>query len=347
MKKYNAFAFILLASILTQCTSSEALFTINEEKLKTQYTLQESLSVEILNPKSEKLDSIVYSLNEKRIGSAKSTNKFTYSLQAEKLGYVNLKAAFYKDGDVEKDSTRIEIVSSVAEPKVLTYSIVNTYPHDIHAYTQGLEFYKGILYEGTGQYGESTLRKTDFKTGKVDIKIDLDQRFFGEGITVLNDKIYQLTWQENTAFVYDAKTFRKEKEIPFYKKMEGWGLTTDGKNLYMTDSSERIHILDPNTLQQIDYLNVYSGKLKIDALNELEWVDGKIYSNIYQKNYIVVINSKTGDVEAMLDLSDLRNKITVLPDTDVLNGIAYNPATKTFFVTGKNWDKMFEIRINP
>ena len=347
MKKYNVFAFILLASILTQCTSSEALFTINEDKLKTQYTLQESLSVEILNPKSEKLDSIVYSLNEKRIGSAKSTDKFTYSLQTQKLGYVNLKAAFYKDGDVAKDSTRIEIVSSVAEPKVLTYSIVNTYPHDIHAYTQGLEFYEGVLYEETGQYGESTLRKTDFKTGKVDIKIDLDQRFFGEGITFLNNKIYQITWKENTAFVYDATTFKKEKEIPFYKNMEGWGLTTDGKKLYMTDSSERIHILDPNTLQQIDYLNVYSGKLKIDALNELEWVDGKIYSNIYQKNFIVVVNPKTGDVEAMLDLSDLRNKITVLPETDVLNGIAYNPATKTFFVTGKNWDKMFEIRINP
>lgn len=347
MKKYNAFAFILLASILTQCTSSEALFTINEDKLKTQYTPQESLSVEILNPKSEKLDSIVYSLNEKRIGSSKSTDKFTYPLQTEKLGYANLKAAFYKDGDVAKDSTRIEIVSSVAEPKVLTYAVVNTYPHDIHAYTQGLEFYQGILYEGTGQYGESTLRKTDYKTGKVDIKIDLEQRFFGEGITFLNDKIYQLTWQENTAFIYDAKTFKKEKEIPFYKKMEGWGLTTDGKNLYMTDSSERIHILDPNTLQQIDYLNVYSGKMKIDALNELEWVDGKIYSNIYQKNFIVVVNPKTGDVEAMLDLSDLRNKITVLPDTDVLNGIAYNPTTKTFFITGKNWDKMFEIRINP
>ena len=347
MKKYNAFAFILLASILTQCTSSEALFTIDEEKLKTQYTPLESLSVEILNPKSERLDSIVYSLNEKRIGSTKNTDKFTYALQTEKLGYANLKAAFYKDGDVAKDSTRIEIVSSVAEPKVLTYSIVNTYPHDIHSYTQGLEFHDGVLYEGTGQYGESTLRKTDYKTGKVDIKIDLDQRFFGEGITFLNDKIYQITWKENTAFVYDAATFKREKEIPFYKSMEGWGLTNDGKNLYMTDSSERIHILDPNSFQQIDFINVYSGKMKIDAVNELEWVDGKIYGNIYQKDFIVVINPKKGDVEAMLDLSDLKKKITLLPETDVLNGIAYNPTTKTFFVTGKNWDKMFEIRINP
>lgn len=347
MKKYNAFAFILLATLLTQCTSSEALFTINEDKLKTQYTPLESLSVEILNPKSEKLDSIVYSLNEKRIGSSKSTDKFTYPLQTEKLGYANLKAAFYKDGDVAKDSTRIEIVSSVAEPKVLTYAVVNTYPHDIQAYTQGLEFHDGVLYEGTGQYGESTLRKTDFKTGKVDVKIDLDQRFFGEGITFLNGKIYQITWKENTAFVYDAATFKKEKEIPFYKSMEGWGLTNDGKNLYMTDSSERIHVLDPNSFQQIDFINVYSGKMKIDAVNELEWVDGKIYGNIYQKDFIVVINPKTGDVEAMLDLSDLKKKITLLPDTDVLNGIAYNPTTKTFFITGKNWDKMFEIRINP
>lgn len=347
MKKYNAFAFMLLGLLLTNCQGTEDLFTINEDKLKTQYTPQESLSIEILNPKAAKLDSVVYSLNDKRIGAVKSIDKFTFPLKDQKLGYANLKASFFYDGSTEKDSTRIEVVSAVAEPKVLTYSIVNTYSHDIHAYTQGLEFHDGVLYEGTGQYGESTLRKTDYKTGKVDIKIDLDQRFFGEGITFLNDKIYQITWQENTAFVYDAKTLKKEKEIPFYKKMEGWGLTTDGKNLYMTDSSERIHILDPNTLQQIDYLNVYSGKLKIDALNELEWVDGKIYSNIYQKNFIVIVNPKTGDVEAMLDLSDLRNKITVLPETDVLNGIAYNPSTKTFFVTGKNWDKMFEIRINP
>lgn len=345
MKKYNLLGFILLAILLSNC-ASENLFSIDQDKLKTQYTTAESLSVTVLNPKKEKIDSVVYSLNDTKIGTVKGDGKFEFSLNNQKLGYSNLKADFYSDGSTEKDSTRIEIVSAIATPKVLTYSIVNTYPHDIHAYTQGLEFHNGVLYEGTGQYGESTLRKLDYKTGKIDLKLDLEPRYFGEGITFLNGKIYQITWKENTAFVYDAATMKKEKEVPFYKSMEGWGLTNDGKNLYMTDSSERIHVLDPNSFQQIDFINVYSGKMKIDAVNELEWVDGKIYGNIYQKDFIVVINPKTGDVEAMLDLSDLKKKITLLPDTDVLNGIAYNPMTKTFFVTGKNWDKLFEIRIN-
>lgn len=347
MKKYNALAFILLGLTLTNCEGTkEDIFSINEEKLKGQYTQNDPLLIEVLNPKSEKIDSVVYAVNDKRVGSQKSGAAFSFDLKNEKLGYNEVKTSVYYGGKTEVDSTRIEIVSGV-EPKILKYTIVNTYPHDINAYTQGLEFYNGVLYEGTGQYGESTLRKTDYKTGKIDIKVDLEQRFFGEGITFLNDKIYQLTWKENTTFVYDAKTLKKEKEVPYFKQMEGWGLTNDGKNLYMTDSSERIHILEPNSLEQIDYINVYSGKLKIESINELEWADGKIYGNIYQKNFIIVIDPKTGIVEGMLDLTELETKITKLPETDVLNGIAYNPATKTFFVTGKDWDKMFEIKILP
>jgi glutamine cyclotransferase len=346
MKKYNALASIFLGLLITNCGGTEDLFNINEEKLKGQYTLPDQLSVEILNPKTEKIDSVVYELNGKRVGSQKSGSTFSYQLKNEKLGYNEVKTSVFYDGAVEVDSTRIEIVSNI-QPKLLKYTIVNTYPHDINAYTQGLEFYNGILYEGTGQYGNSTLRKTDYKTGKIDLKIDLEQQFFGEGITFLNDKIYQLTWQENTAFVYDAKTLKKEKQFTYYKKMEGWGLTSDGKNLYMTDSSERIHILNPATFEPIDYINVYSLGTKIDSVNELEWIDGKIYGNVYQKDAIAVIDPKTGAVEAIINLAELTTKITKLPNTDVLNGIAYNPATQTIFVTGKNWDKMFEIRINP
>lgn len=346
MKKYNALALILLGLLLTNCGGTEDLFNINEEKLKSQYTTDETVSIEILNPKSEKIDSVVYSINDKRVGSQKDTSLFSYELKNEKFGYGEVKTAIYYDGEVEKDSTQIEIVSNI-QPKLLSYTIVNTYPHDTSAYTQGLEFYNGVLYEGTGQYGESTLRKTDYKTGKVDLKVDLEPRFFGEGITFLNDKIYQLTWQENTAFVYDAKTLKKEKQFTYPQNMEGWGLTNDGTNLYMTDKTERIHILDPNTFQELDYINVYSLKTRIEAVNELEWVDGKIYGNVYQKDAIAVINPKTGAVEGILNMADLETKITKLPDTDVLNGIAYNPVSKTFFITGKNWDKMFEIRINP
>jgi glutamine cyclotransferase len=266
-------------------------------------------------------------------------------LKNQKLGYQNLKAVVYFDGENSEATTRIELVSNV-QPKSLKYTIVNTYPHDIGAYTQGLEFYRDTLYEGTGQYGTSYLRKTDYKTGKVFKQINLDSKYFGEGITILNNKVYQLTWQNNEGFVYDADTFKKERTFTYFKPIEGWGLTNDGKLLYQSDGTEKIWILDPTTLKEVDYINVYSYETKIKAVNELEWINGKIFGNVYQKNAIAVINPKTGAVEGVINLADLENKITKLPDTDVLNGIAYNSKTKTIFVTGKNWDKMFEIKVS-
>jgi glutamine cyclotransferase len=346
MKKYNALAFILLGLLLTNCRgTNEDFFTINEAKLKANYNSNDAVALEILNPKTQKIDSVVYFVNNKRAGLVKGAEAFSFSLKEQKLGYQNIKASIFYEGEIETDSTRIEVISNV-EPKLLSYSIVNTYPHDTNAYTQGLEFYDGILYEGTGLHEKSSLRKTDYKTGIVDLKIDLDAKYFGEGITFLNDKIYQLTWEETTAFVYDAKTLKKIKEIPYTKKIEGWGLTNNGTYLYQSDGSEKIYKLDPETLNIVDYINVYSKDTKVKELNELEWVDGKIYSNVYQKNFIVIINPANGTVEGILDMKELDKLIIHLPDTNVLNGIAYNPKTKTFFVTGKNWDKMFEIKIN-
>lgn len=360
MRKYNALAVILLASLFTiSCISckneksSESYFSFNEDILKAQYTSKESLKLEILNPQSKKIDSIVYSINNKKIGLVKGAEKLSFDFKDQKLGYQNLKANIYFEGNTEVDSTRVELISDIT-PKVLSYTIVNTYPHDHQAYIEGLEFYKDTLYEGTGNgegndtgiRGVSSMRKVDYKTGKVLKKVEYPEAIFGEGISILNGKIYQLTYKQNECYVYDVTTFKKLKTLPYYKPMEGWGMTNDGKNLYYNDGSEKIHIVDPETFKQIDYLNVYSGANKIPNINELEWVDGKIYSNIYQKNFVIVINPKNGAVEAMLDLSDLEKKRTKLADVDVLNGIAYNPKTKTFFVTGKNWDKMFEIKIN-
>ena len=357
MRNYNALAFILLATLLVvSCkvdTNTESFFSINEAVLKAQYTPKESIKLEVIDSSNKKIDSIVYSINNLKVGSVKGNGKLSFSLKDQKLGYQNLKANIYFEGTTEVDSTRVELISDIT-PKVLTYTIVNTYPHDIKAYTEGLEFYRDTLYEGTGNgagnetgiKGISSMRKVDYKTGKVIKKVEYPEVVFGEGISILNGKIYQLTYKQNECYVYDVTTFKKLKTLPYYKEMEGWGMTNDGKNLYYNDGSEKIHIVNPETLQQIDYLNVYSGGSKIPSINELEWVDGKIYSNIYQKNFIIVINPKNGAVEAMLDLSDLENKRTKLSDVDVLNGIAYNPKTKTFFVTGKNWDKMFEIKIN-
>lgn len=352
MKKYNLLAFILLATIISSCNETKNYFSINESKLEAQYKPTESLLLSVLNNENKIFDSIVYTINDKKIGSVMNTSDFKFALKNQKLGYQNIVASVFYDGQKEKDSSRVELISDV-KPKMLTYKIVNIYPHDHQAYIEGLEFYNDTLYEGTGngegsdtgKRGVSSLRKVDYKTGKVLKKVEYGPEIFGEGISILNEKIYQLTYKQNECYVYDVKTFEKLNTLPYYKPMEGWGMTNDGKNLYYNDGSEKIHIVDPETFKQIDYFNVYSENSKITEINELEWVDGKIYSNIYQKDAIVIINPKRGDVEAIIDLSDLKTKITKLADVDVLNGIAYNKKTKTFFVTGKNWDKMFEIKI--
>jgi glutamine cyclotransferase len=225
----------------------------------------------------------------------------------------------------------------------LNYTIVNTYPHDINAYTQGFEFYNGVLLEGTGQYKESSLRKTDHTTGKVTQQIKLEDNYFGEGITVLNGKIYQLTWKEKTGFVYDVNTLKLEKKFTF--ETDGWGLTNDGTNLYMSDGSEKIYIVDPATFKVVDSISVYTAGSKIDSINEMEWINGKIWANIYQKDVIAVIDPKTGAVENVINCAELKSKVTQHPEIDYFNGIAYNPSTKTYFVTGKNWDKTFELKI--
>jgi glutamine cyclotransferase len=355
MKKYNFLFIILLGVILSNCGGAKKennnLFSFDTNQFKAQYLPQESVELTLLNPNSKTVDSVVYYVNESKIGITRGLGKLTFDFKGQKLGYQNLKAIVYYEGELTEASYQVELVSNV-EPKLLQYTIVNTYPHDIQAYTQGLEFYRDTLYEGTGNgsgpsgnKGISSLRKTNYKTGEVFKKIELADQYFGEGITILNNKVYQLTWLNNEGYVYNVDTFKKEKTLPYYKKMEGWGLTSDGKSLYMTDSSETIHILNPDTFTEVSSINVYSLANKVKAVNELEWIDGRIYGNVYQKDAIAVINPISGAVEGILNLADLKTKISQLPDTDVLNGIAYNPKTKTIFVTGKNWDKMFEIKI--
>jgi glutamine cyclotransferase len=160
----------------------------------------------------------------------------------------------------------------------------------------------------------------------------------------MNDKIYQLTWKEKTGFIYNANTFKLEKTFTYDKDIEGWGMTNDGTHLYQTDGTEKIWKKNPATQKMIDYVNVYSGSSKIQSINELEWINGKIFCNVWQKDAIAIVNPTSGAVESILDLSGLRTKIES-PNAEVLNGIAYNPKTKTIFVTGKNWDKTFEIQV--
>jgi glutamine cyclotransferase len=347
MFKLKLFAFIALGVISNSCKEDENalknLFSIENASIKPILKLEESIDLVLQNKENKTIDSVVYYINEKRVGSVKGNEKLPFALKNQKLGNQSIKALVYFESKNIDISTSFSIYAS-QEPKILNYSIVTTYPHDINAYTQGFEFYNGILLEGTGQYKESTLRKTDYKTGKVTEQIKLEDKYFGEGITVLKDKIYQLTWEENTGFVYDAKTFKLEKTFSF--ETEGWGITNDGEKLYMSDGSEKIYILDPVTLKVVDKICVYTAGSKIESINEMEWVNGKIWANVYQKDVIAVINPKTGAVENVINCSELKSKVTQHSELDAFNGIAFNQSTKTYFVTGKNWDKTFEIKID-
>jgi glutamine cyclotransferase len=346
MLKLKLFAFIVLCVISNSCKDDEnalkKLFSIENTTLKPILKLEESIDLVLQNKENKNIDSVIYYINDIKVGAVKGNEKLPFALKNQKLGNQTIKALVYFEGK------SIDILSSFSiyaskEPQILNYKIVNTYPHDINAYTQGFEFYNGVLLEGTGQYKESTLRKTDYKSGKVTEQIKLEDQYFGEGITLLKDKIYQLTWKEKKGFVYDAKTFKLEKTFSF--ETEGWGITNDGEKLYMSDGTEKIYIINPETFKVEDFINVYTNGAKIEAVNEMEWINGRIWANIYQKDAIAVINPKTGAVENVINCSELRSKVTQHPELDAFNGIAYNPATKTYFVTGKNWDKTFEIVI--
>jgi glutamine cyclotransferase len=348
MKKYNFLFIILLGTILSNCGGAKkennSLFTFDTAHFKEQYQPQESIELNLLNPNSKEVDSVVYFVNDAKISSAKGLGKISFELKNQKLGYQNLKAIIYYEGENTEATDRVELVSNV-EPKLLKYTVVNTFAHDTASFTEGLEFHNDTLFESTGQKGNSYFRKYDYKTGKVYKQTNLDAKYFGEGITFVNNKLYQLTWQEKTGFVYNATTLKLEKTFTYKKDIEGWGMTNDGKYIYQTDGTEKIWKMDPATLEMIDYINVYSGNAKIKSINELEWINGQIYSNVWQKDAIAVVNPTNGSVEGVLDMSGLR-KFIKNPTAEVLNGIAYNPRTKTIFVTGKNWDKLFEIKVS-
>lgn len=355
MYKYKLFALIVLGTILQACDDSKNnknIFAIDTSVLKQAYNPTESIALKVKNQQNKVIDSTIFYLNDKNIGKTLKNESLQFSLENQKLGYTKAKALVYFEGKNAETETNFTIYAKDA-PTQLKFKIVSTYPHDIKAYTQGYEFYKDTLLEGTGNgagagtgiKGISSIRKTDYKTGKIFKEADLSEQIFGEGITVLQDKLYQLTYKNNEAYIYDVNTFKKEKTLPYFKQMEGWGLTNDGTYLYMSDGSEKIYKLDPETFKMIDYINVYTNANKIDSLNELEWINGKIWANIYQKQAIIIIDPKTGTIEHIINCSELKSKVTNHPDLDAFNGIAYNLKTKTIFVTGKNWDKAFEIKI--
>jgi glutamine cyclotransferase len=224
------------------------------------------------------------------------------------------------------------------------YEVVNTWRHDMAAFTQGLIFHDGALLESTGQNGSSSLRRVELKTGKVLQKIDVPAQFFAEGMTLFGGKIYQLTWQNHKGFIYDPKTFEKQGEFRY--DGEGWGLTHDGESLILSDGTNQIRFLDPGTFEVKRTISVYDRGQPLRELNELEYVKGEIYSNIWHTDQIVRIDPRTGRILGWINLSGLIAPGDVRdPDEAVLNGIAYDEAGDRLFVTGKLWPKLFEIRL--
>jgi glutamine cyclotransferase len=226
---------------------------------------------------------------------------------------------------------------------VYTYNIVNTYPHDPDAFTQGLVFEDGILYEGTGRFGHSTLRRVELETGAILQIRDLADQFFGEGITIYGDRIIQLTWQSNVGFVYDKDSFELLQQFNY--STEGWGITHDGEHLIMSDGTSTLHCLDPQTFEEISQLEVFDNNGPVTRLNELEYIQGEIYANIWQTDRIARISPETGRVVGWVDLEGLLTAEDRSEPVDVLNGIAYDADTDRLFVTGKLWPKLFEIEL--
>jgi len=232
-----------------------------------------------------------------------------------------------------------------------TFKVVHMFPHDSSAYTQGLIFHQGVLYEGTGLNGRSSLRKVRMETGEVLQRVDLSAEFFGEGIALLHGEIAQLTWRSHKGFIYSLSDFRRLREFSY--PGEGWGLTTDGRDFYMSDGTAEIRVLDgpgllKGGLQKAKRrVTVHDGGKNITQLNELEWVDGEIFANIWQTDHIARISPQTGKVIGWIDLKGLLSPMFKLEDGAVLNGIAYDAATKRLFVTGKLWPSVFEIQLVP
>jgi glutamine cyclotransferase len=223
-----------------------------------------------------------------------------------------------------------------------TYKIVNTYPHDTAAFTEGLVFNNGVLYESTGTFksSPSSLRQVNLETGEVQQEILLSSEYFGEGLTVVDDALIQLTWQSNIGFIYDKETFVLQGNFSY--DSEGWGLTYNGSELIMSDGSSNLYLLNPTTFQKTGQVNVHDGNTSITNINELEYVNGDVYANIWMQQKIAIINPQTGAVKGWIDLTGIYQSNNV---DEVLNGIAYDSSTRRLFVTGKDWPNLYQITI--
>ena len=316
------------------------------------YKTGDLVDVKIHYSAGSKPDSIVYLVDSVRVGLQKDSTALSLKTDTMPLGPRIITAKVYEGGKSQEVSTNIVLLPAKA-PLAYTYKVIKVFPHDTSCYTEGLIYQDGYLYESGGGYldppqgqekdGQSSLRMDDLSTGKAIKKILLDPKVFGEGISIVGNKIIQLTWKEKIGYVYDKDSFKLLSTFTNNVGAEGWGMCFDGKKLYMDDSTNRIWFLDKDTYRQIGYIDVYDDKGPVDSVNELEYIDGKLYANVYRTNNIIVIDPKTGAVLEKINLTSLYPEDKRSPSADVLNGIAYDAQGKRLFITGKKWPHLYQV----
>lgn len=290
----------------------------------------------------ESFDSLIVKVDFNRIAFSNKDNK-TINISTQHLnpGKRNINISAFETGkEIASGQIQITLLSDIV-PEKYTYKVIRTLPHNTQWYTQGFEFCDGFLYEGTGMNGQSGLYKVNPEKNEILQSVTLPDDIFGEGITILNDKVYQLTWRSQVGFVYDKNSLKKLYDFNY--PTEGWGLTNNGKELIMSDGSDKIYFLDTAFLQESHHIEVYSNKGPVYSLNELELVNGVLYANVYQTDSIVAIDINSGKVLRTINLSGLLNKDKLTKKVDVLNGIAFNPKSGKWFVTGKWWPLIFQV----
>jgi glutamine cyclotransferase len=288
-------------------------------------------------------DSLQLSLKEARINSfVPGEQNISFRVQEPMPGTNSfILNAFVGDSIAERLSFRIRFTSGI-DPDRYSYRVIRTYPHDIGAFTQGFEYHEGFMYEGTGNRGESSLRKVELETGEILKFRNLDAELFGEGITIINDKIYQVTYTSQVGFVYNKNSFEELRRI-YYQNREGWGLTNNGSEILMSDGSHVIYYMDTTYFSVQRKIEVFDNNGPVDNLNELELIDGQLYANRYTFDEIVIIDPETGRLTGRIDMSGLLDPVDRHPRIDFLNGIAWDREQDRIFVTGKRWPKVYQV----
>jgi len=319
-------------------------------EMGTTYKTGDAIPVKLQYPSDVKPDSVVYLLDSVRFASTKDSAGVKLKTDTMRLGSRLVTAKLYQGGKAEEVSTNFMLYPAKA-PEELAYKVDKVFPHDTSSYTEGLLYQDGFLYESDGgregeDAGRSSLRKVNVETGKPVLKVDGDPKVFSEGISIVGDKLVQLTYTEKLGYVYDKNTFKLLKTFTNNVGYEGWGMCYDGHKLYMDDSTNRVWFLNPETYAAIGFIDVYDDKGPVNQINELEMIDGKLWANIYQTDTIIVIDPKTGAVLQSIDLSKLYPQAQRAPNADVLNGIAWDPQGKRLFITGKKWPKLYQISVS-